>query len=216
MKRWQIVVLAGVVLVGAFALAGSVFKDRQREALGAAARSQSDALVRVHAPTLGSPDAKVTIVEFMDPGCETCRAFDPLVKQLMAAHPGKIRLVIRYAPLHHGADQMVAVLEAARLQGKYWETLQLMYEAQPLWADHHTPRPEVMWQFLPNVGLDMARLQRDLADPGIASRIAQDVADARALGVTKTPGFFVNGKPLVVFGWDQLRGMVEAELRAIY
>lgn len=214
MKRWQIVVLAGAALLAAFALARLLFVERQREAMGSVARSRADALVRDHSPTLGSPDAKVAIVEFLDPGCETCRVFDPLVKQLIAAHPGKIKLVIRYAPLHHGADQMVAVLEAARLQGKYWETLQLMYDAQPLWADHHDPRPEVMWRFLPNVGLDMERLKRDVADPGIARLIAQDVADARALGVTKTPGFFVNGKPLVVFGWDQLKALVEAELRA--
>jgi protein-disulfide isomerase len=214
MKRWQIVVLAGAALLAAFALARLLFVDREREAMGSVARRQADALVRDHSPTLGSPDAKVAIVEFLDPGCETCRVFDPLVKQLIATHPGKIKLVIRYAPLHHGADQMVAVLEAARLQGKYWETLKLMYDAQPLWADHHNPRPEVMWQFLPNVGLDMERLKRDVSDPGIARLIAQDVADARALGVTKTPGFFVNGKPLVVFGWDQLKAMVEAELRA--
>lgn len=214
MKRWQIVALTGAALLAAFALAGALFKERQRDALGSLARDQAGALVREHSPTLGSADAKVTIVEFLDPGCETCRVFDPFVKQLMAAHPGKIRLVVRYAPLHHGADEMVAVLEAARRQGKYWETLRLMYDAQPYWADHHNPQPQLMWQFLPQAGLDLERLRRDAADPAIARLIAQDVADARALGVTKTPGFFVNGKPLVVFGHQQLRALVEAELRA--
>lgn len=214
MKRWQIVALTGAALLAAFALAGALFKERQRDALGSLARDQAGALVREHSPTLGSADAKVTIVEFLDPGCETCRVFDPFVKQLMAAYPGKIRLVVRYAPLHHGADEMVAVLEAARRQGKYWETLRLMYDAQPYWADHHNPQPQLMWQFLPQAGLDLERLRRDAADPAIARLIAQDVADARALGVTKTPGFFVNGKPLVVFGHQQLRALVEAELRA--
>jgi protein-disulfide isomerase len=216
MKRWQIVVLSGVVLLAVFALAGFLFKDRQREALGSLARSQAGALIREHSPVLGSAGAKVAIVEFLDPGCETCRVFDPFVKQLMAAYPGKIKLVIRYAPLHHGADQMVAVLEAARRQGKYWETLQLMYDAQPYWAAHHNPQPQLMWQFLPQVGLDLERLRRDAADPAIARLIEQDMADAKALGVTKTPGFFVNGKPLVVFGHQQLQALVEAELRASY
>jgi len=214
MKRWQIVALAAVALLGAFVLARVLFVDRQRGALSELARSQAVALVRAHSPTLGAPDAKVVIVEFLDPGCETCRVFDPLVKQLIAAHPGKIKLVVRYAPLHDGADQMVAVLEAARRQGKYWETLRLMYDAQPYWASHHHPQPELMWQFLPQAGLDMERLRRDAGDPEIARLIQQDVADARALGVTKTPGFFVNGRPLAVFGWEQLQAMVEAELRA--
>ena len=216
MKRWQIVALAGAVLVAGFVLAGYLFREREREAAGSLARSQADALVREYSPTLGNPGAKVAIVEFLDPGCETCAVFDPLVKQLIAANPGKIKLVVRYAPLHHGADQMVAVLEAARRQGKYWETLQLMYEAQPYWASHHDPQPQVMWQLLPRVGLDMERLKYDAADPAIAKLIQQDVADARALGVTKTPGYFVNGKPLTVFGWEQLRALVESELRANY
>lgn len=216
MKRWQIVALTGAALVVAFVLAGSLFKAREREARDALARSQPGALVREHSPTLGSAGAKVTIVEFLDPGCETCRVFAPLVKQFIDANPGKVRLVVRYAPLHHGADEMVAVLEASRRQGKYWETLQLMYDAQPYWASHHHPQPQLMWQFLPRVGLDLEQLRNDAADPAIARLIQQDVADAQALGVTKTPGFFVNGRPLAVFGYEQLRALVEAELQANY
>ena len=216
MKRWQLVVVVSVALVAAFVLASTLFKDRQREAQGSLARRHAGALVRAHSQTLGSADAKVAIVEFLDPGCETCRVFEPFVKQLLATYPGKVKLVIRYAPLHHGADDMVAVLEAARRQGRYWETLQVMYDAQPYWADHHNPQPQLIWQFLPRAGLDLERLKLDVMDPAIARLIEQDMADARVLGVTKTPGFFVNGKPLVVFGREQLQALVEAELRASY
>jgi len=216
MKKGQIVVLSGIVLVTAFVLGSFLVKDRQRESLGSLARTNAEALIREHSPTLGDAAAKVVIVEFMDPGCETCRAFDPFIKQMMAAYPGKIRLVLRYAPLHQGADQMCAVLEAARRQGKYWEALQVMYDTQPQWADHHAPRPERIWQFLPAAGLDVNKLRRDMQDPVIARLIESDMADARTLSVTKTPGFFVNGKPLVVFGYDQLQLLVEEELRANY
>jgi len=216
MKKAHIVVISGILLVMAFVLGSFLVKDRQQENLSSLARKNAEALVREHSQTLGNPAAKVAIVEFMDPGCETCRAFDPLIKQMMAAYPGKIRLVIRYAPLHQGADYMCAVLEAARIQGKYWEALQLMYDTQPQWANHHNPQPELIWKHLPRIGLDVNKLKKDMNDPAIARLIEQDMADARTLQVTKTPGFFVNGKPLVRFGYEQLQALVEAELRSNY
>jgi len=216
MKKKQIVVLTCIVLVLLFVIGSFLFNFRQQESLGSLARKNADALVREHSQTLGSAAAKVAIVEFMDPGCETCRAFDPFIKQMMAAYPGKIKLVIRYAPLHQGADYAVALLEAARKQGKYWETLQVMYDAQPNWAAHHNPQPQLIWQFLPRAGLNVERLKKDMNDPEITRLIGQDMADARTLKVTKTPGFFVNGKPLVSFGYEQMQALVEAELRANY
>lgn len=215
MKK-HIVVLTIIFLVLVFLLGSFLVKDRQRETLDSLTRKNTEALIRPHSQTMGDAAAKVAIVEFMDPGCETCRTFAPFIKQLMTANPGKIKLVIRYAPLHHGADYMCAVLEAARKQGKYWETLQVMYDTQPQWADHHTPRPELIWQHLPRIGLDVKRLKKDMTDPEIARLIQQDMADARTLQVTKTPGFFVNGKPLVTFGYEQLQALIEGELRANY
>lgn len=216
MKRSHIVVISGILLLMVFVLGSFLVKDRQQESLSSLTRKHAEALIRDHSPVLGNTAAKVALVEFMDPGCETCRAFDPFIKQMMAAYAGKLKLVIRYAPLHHGADYMCAVLEAARRQGKYWETLQVMYDTQPQWADHHNPQPELIWQHLPRVGLDVKRLKKDMNDPAIAQLIQQDMADARTLSVTKTPGFFVNGKPLVNFGYEQLQALVEGELRSNY
>ena len=216
MKKTHIVVLSGLFLLMLFVLGSFLVTGQKQETLSSLVQKNTEALVREHSQISGNPDAKVTIVEFMDPGCETCRAFDPFLKQMLAAYPGKIKLVIRYAPLHQGADYMCAVLEAARKQGKYWEALELMYDTQPQWADHHDPRPERIWQHLPRIGLDVPRLKTDMNDPAIARLIDQDMDDARTLQVTKTPGFFVNGKPLLVFGYEQLASLVEGELRANY
>jgi protein-disulfide isomerase len=216
MKKSHIVILSGIALTMVFVLGSFMVKDRQRETLGSLVQKNTEALIRDHSQILGNAAAKITITEFMDPGCETCRAFDPFIKQMMASYSGKIKLVIRYAPLHHGADYMCAVLEAARRQGKYWETLQVMYDTQPTWASHHDPQPQKIWQFLPRIGLDLTRLKKDMSDPAIAQLIAQDMSDARTLQVTKTPGFFVNGKPLVTFGYEQMQALIEGELRENY
>ncbi|HAS52710.1 MAG TPA: disulfide bond formation protein DsbA, partial [Nitrospiraceae bacterium] len=84
------------------------------------------------------------------------------------------------------------------------------------WASHHNPQPKLVWKFLPITGLDLKKLEKDMNDPAIAKLIEQDLADARALNVRKTPEFFVNGKPLPSFGYEQLKRLVEAEIKANY
>jgi protein-disulfide isomerase len=215
MKK-QVVIFSGIILVLLFVLGGYFYKSQQAKKLGFLAQEHAELFVRDHSPTLGSDEAKVYLVEFMDPACETCSAFSPFVKKLMADNPGRIKLVIRYAPFHDGADYFVKILEAARKQGKYWETLDIMYKSQPYWASHHNPQPQLAWHFLPSVGLDLEKLRADMNDPAIEQIIAQDLADAKTLNVTKTPGFFVNGKPLVTFGHLQLQQLINDELEAQY
>ena len=73
-----------------------------------------------------------------------------------------------------------------------------------------------LWPLLPKAGLDVERIRKDMADPEIAKAIEQDMADARTLGVQKTPGFFVNGRPLEPFGFEPLQTLIEAEVAANY
>ena len=134
----------------------------------------------------------------------------------MSRNKGKIRLVLRYTPLHKGSDYVATFLEAARLQNKFWETLEAIYEAQPVWASHHNPQPEKLWTLLDHVGLDLNRLRQDMQSATIAKRVQQDIQDARQLGVNKTPGFFVNGKPLTRFGSRELKQLVDSEVRRHY
>ncbi|MDX8412037.1 MAG: DsbA family protein, partial [Mariprofundaceae bacterium] len=94
--------------------------------------------------------------------------------------------------------------------------LDAMFESQPHWASHHNPQPQLVWRHLEKVELDLDQLRRDMNDPEIAKRVEQDIADANTLNVRKTPGFFVNGKPLVTFGSEQLKAMLEEEIRLQY
>jgi protein-disulfide isomerase len=216
MKKQQLVVMGALALAVVFIIGGVMYKGHKAEKTAAMAKAEDSPLNRSYAMSLGPADAKVVIVEFFDPGCETCRAFAPKVKEFLDAYPGKVRLVKRYAPFHHGADKVSQILEAARLQGKYWETLDVMFARQQVWASHHHPKPDEIWQFLPAVGLDIDRLRKDMIDPKIVEIIRQDMADAETLGVHKTPSFFVNGKPLQSFGYRQLKALVGSEVAAQY
>lgn len=205
-----------LVLIGLFVATSLYYKHQQAQRYEFMAQNNAATFVRDHSQTLGSDDAKVFLIEFMDPACETCAAFSPFVKQVMNANPGKIKLVIRYAPFHAGADYFVKILEAARKQGKYWETLDVMFKSQPHWASHHKPNPQKIWEFLPEAGLDLDKIKKDMNDPKITHLIDQDIADAKTLNVRKTPGYFVNGKPLESFGREQLYQLIQKEIRANY
>lgn len=187
--------------------------------LPAAAQSPSfdkSALVRFHSPSLGDAGGKVEIVEFFDPACEACRAFYPFVKRLLAEHRGRVRLTIRYVPFHRGADQIVKLLEAARRQGKYVEALDTLVAFQPRWAINHAARLDLALRIVEPLGLQIERLKADMAAPQLAQLIKQDMQDAGTLKISGTPEFFVNGKRLKTFGYDELRTMVLQALRESY
>jgi len=212
MKQKTLFIIAAVVLLVAFAGGTLVYKTQKSEQAAQSAESNGSALIRMHSPTLGNADAPVVIVEFFDPACETCRSFYPLVKQIMAANPDKIRLVLRYAPFHTGSDKVVAILEAARKQGKFWPALEAVLGSQADWAPHHTAEVALVWKHLNGLGLDMEQLQVDVTSPAIADIIAQDLADTRTLKVTMTPAFFVNRTPLLDFGYEPLKRLVDNAL----
>ncbi len=213
-KKWMVLATVAVVVL-AFAAGVVVYTGRTNQDVAAAAQTNSDALVRAHSPIYGNPAAKVTIVEFFDPSCEACRAFYPIVKSIVTASFGQVRLVVRYAPLHHGSDTAVRILEAARLQDKYWEALERALAAQPQWAAHDRPQPLLIWDLIGDIGLDMTKAKADADGPAIEKALQQDIADMQALKVNRTPSFFVNGTPLRDFGEAQLRALVDQEIKMV-
>lgn len=213
-KKWMVVLAAAVVAVAFFA-GMAVYHDRTDQQASQALQANQQALVRAHSPVFGNPDARVTIVEFFDPACETCRAFYPIVKGIVTSSFGEVRLVVRYAPLHAGSDVAIKILEAARKQGKYWEAVEKALADQARWAAHDNPQPERIWESLSAVGLDMTQARADAKAPELDDLLVQDVVDMRALKVEKTPGFFVNGTPLADFGVKQLQTLIEQERRKV-
>jgi len=216
MKRQHLVVTAGVVILAAFLLGAYVYKRQAAVQVVLPTKEVTAALVRFHSPTYGAADAKVDLVEFFDPACETCRKFYPLVKEIVDSSGGKVRLVLRYAAFHKGSDEAIKILEAARKQSKYWPAVEAALAAQPEWASHSRPQPELLWNYLGRIGLDVERAKNDVRDPRITAIIEQDQADLVAMNVRATPSFIVNGKPLSDFGIDQLKALVQREVDSAY
>lgn len=215
MKKTLFMSAAALLLIS-FVVGALLYNARQTEEATERASEFHASLVRAYSPTHGPAEAKVEIVEFLDPACETCKRFYPLVKEFLAAHPERIRLVLRYAPFHENSEFVVALLDAAGRQGKHWETLEALLAAQDDWVQHHRVEPERVWPVVSGLGLDLDRLRADMQAPEVLIRINQDLDDARLLNVTKTPEFFVNGKPMPSFGYDQLKALVDEALADAY
>lgn len=216
MKQKHLVVLSAVFLLIAFVAGAMLYRSQKTDESLQAYRRDKSTFIRENVPTFGNPAAKVDLVEFFDPACGTCKEFYPLVKKLMADHPDKIRLYMRYAAFHPGSDGVIKILEAAHRQGKFKETLEAVFASQENWAPNHRPQAQLVWNYIGAVGLDIKQLRQDMALPEMDKIVQQGLDDAKTLKVTATPEFFVNGKPLPSFGYDQLKSLVEDEIRAAY
>jgi len=203
------------LLAGAFFFGVTTYQKSVQTAQDEQARAEQSRLVRMHSPVFGPANAPVTIVEFFDPACETCRAFYPIVKDLLAQYPTEVRLVIRYAPLHKGLDVVVKLLAASKRQGKYQAVLEAGLETQPAWADHAQPNVMLAFQAAAQTGLNVTQAIEDAQKPEMDALLQQDIADLTALKVSKTPTFFVNGRSLRSFGPDQLAALVAEEVAKV-
>jgi protein-disulfide isomerase len=142
------------------------------------------------AHTRGSSTAKVTIVMFSDFQCPFCNRVMPTMAELEKEYGTDLRLAMKHNPLpmHNRARAAALAAEAAGKQGKFWEMHDLLYE---------NPRDLTDGNFSKWAGdlkLDVARFERDLDDAKLADKIDDHQAQAKRLGATGTPTFFINGR----------------------
>lgn len=214
MKNKKVLMLISTaILLALFAGGSFLYKNQEKKRIEQVAKENGDIFVRPHAPILGDANAKVTLVEFLDPECEGCRAFYPEVKKILAKYQGQLKLVVRFVPLHANSVFAIKVLEGAKRQGKFWEALELMFETQSVWADHMSPRPERLWEILPRLGLDIDKIKKEMDDAATREMIDQDMRDGSVLNLSGTPSFFINGRPIPELNPEAIKAEIEVELK---
>ena len=87
----------------------------------------------------GQPDAKITLVEFMDFQCPFCARVQPTLQQIRDTYGDQVRVVFKHLPLsfHPKAPGAATVAEAAHRQGKFWEMQELIFANQGTLDDEH-------------------------------------------------------------------------------
>jgi predicted DsbA family dithiol-disulfide isomerase len=97
--------------------------------------------------------------------------------------------------IHKNALIAAQAAEAARMQGRFWEMHDLLYENQDLWKDDINPRSTFL-KFAGDIGLDTQRFRRDLEDKQVQLRIEADVEAATTRGIIGTPTILIEGRQL--------------------
>jgi len=144
----------------------------------------------------GPENAKVTLVEFGDYQCPSCKAFHPVVLEALARYPQDVRLEFHHYPLvsiHANSMAASLAVEAAGEQGKYWEMHDLLFERQEEWAKSPNPEPDFV-ALAQRLGLDPNAFMQAMRSPQLQDRVLQDVVRAQDSNVEAVPTFFIDGQ----------------------
>lgn len=150
-------------------------------------------------PALGPDTAPITIVEFSDYQCPFCAAAEPTLQKLISSYPGEIRVVYRDFPLeelHPSAHSAAQAARCANDQGQFWTYHDLLFSGGA-GARNQMVSEESLLNHAQNLNLDMELFRGCMDSEKHASAVDRDIEEGRRLGVTGTPTFYINGRPLV-------------------
>jgi protein-disulfide isomerase len=170
--------------------AGKAKKEREEAFHARFDVGKTKTLVTDGSPEMGAPDAVVTIVEWADFECPYCRAFYPVLDELVRRYPTQVRLVFKFYPLGvHPHGEIAARAAAAALnQGKFWEMHHMLFENQ-----EHLEQSDLE-KYAKTINLDLGKFRSDFGSKELGERLERDKKQADELGLDGTPFLFVNGR----------------------
>ncbi|HQX54618.1 MAG TPA: thioredoxin domain-containing protein [Pyrinomonadaceae bacterium] len=165
----------------------------------------------------GSPTASVTVEEFADFQCGSCAAANPVMSEIKSSYGSRIRFIFRNYPLsipaHDKSYDAAVTVEAAGMQGKFWEMQNQLFSNQQTWTSN--PNYKQLWnEYAQKLGLDLVKLQADVAGIAAKGRVDADLQRGRGLNVNSTPTVYVNGIsiPFNEMKVESLKRIIDAEL----
>lgn len=158
----------------------------------------SDANGNIGDHVFGKANSKVVLIEYGDFQCPSCGNAHSQIKDFVEEHKDRIAFVFRNLPLasiHPNARAAAGAVEAAGLQGKYWEMHNLVFESQSEWSSLDTnKRTEVFTSYAQSLGLDTTRFSSDPNSDAVKKKISFDESLFKQTGHEKsTPTFTLNG-----------------------
>jgi protein-disulfide isomerase len=152
-------------------------------------------------PVLGEATAQVTIIEFGDYQCPTCRLFwhdvEPRLKKEYI-DTGKVKFVFRDFPIiasHPEAAIASMAAQCAADQGKYWQYHDKVYREQDNRGDDVIRfKPADLKNWAADLKLDTAAFNACLDSSRYKNEVEKDFTDGMAIGVRGTPTFIINGR----------------------
>ncbi len=136
----------------------------------------------------GPRSAPVVLVEFADYECPYCQKVNPEIQQLKKEYGDSLAVVYKDFPLpmHHGSEKAAEAARCAGEQGKFWEYHDVLFYSQLTTID-------ALKQHAQTLKLDQDAFNTCLDDGKESPAVKKDLEEAKSLGLTGTPSFFVNG-----------------------
>jgi len=143
-------------------------------------------------PSQGPSNAPIVMIEFSDFQCPFCQRAEPTVEQVLKTYGNKIRFVYRHFPLpnHPNARPAAEAAACAEEQGRFWQ-----YHKE-LFGNSSKLSNDDLKSYAGRAGLDQKRFADCLDSGKLKARVDADIEEAEAAGVSGTPAFFINGRPL--------------------
>lgn len=162
----------------------------------------------------GKVGSKVTLIEYGDYQCPGCGSINPSIEAVIHQYQDQIQFVFRNFPLttsHPNAKAAAAAVEAAGLQGNYWEMHTKVYASQYDWENLAGPeRTDFFAQSATSLGLDGNKFKTDMASTAVDSKISFDRTLGIKANVDSTPSFHLNGTKLDSKVWGEMSKLKEA------
>ncbi|HUC96310.1 MAG TPA: thioredoxin domain-containing protein [Candidatus Saccharimonadales bacterium] len=167
----------------------------------------------------GKVDSKVILIEYGDYQCSACGNINPSITAITEQYKNQLLFIFRNFPLttiHPNTKAAAAAVEAAGLQGKYWEMHAKVYAGQTSWENlGGTERTDFFANYASELGLDTAKFKTDMASMSVSDKIDYDAALGKKTGLDSTPTFYLNGVKLDPTDWSnstKLKDKINAEL----
>ncbi|RME60761.1 MAG: hypothetical protein D6780_02775 [Candidatus Dadabacteria bacterium] len=198
------------------------FREKQRRAAAERQKQQQKQLeeqfkhpVEVaigNSPVRGPKNAPITIVEFSDFQCPFCKRAFGTMEQILKNYKGKVKLVYKHFPLsfHQHADSAARAAVAAQWQGKFWEFHDALFKNQSKLGE------DFYIQTAKKLGLDVEKFKRDMNSEKAKQVVKADLEQGRKLGISGTPGFFVNGVAVKgAYPYDYFKMIIDRWLKKL-
>ena len=147
-------------------------------------------LIMMNDPTAGNPDAKVVVIEYLDPNCPHCKNLHPIMKQVVESYGAQAYFVFKPIPLWQFSIPQVAALYAAAREGKFEAMLEAQFERQ---RPGGLPLEEIL-DIAEEIGMDRDELARQISEGVFNEYMQRQSRQARMIGVRGVPTVLINGR----------------------
>lgn len=199
---WVVIGVLMAVLIGGSVVYSNSVSEKYNEGVA----------VKTHIK--GGENATVTLVEYSDFQCPACGAFQPVLNEVLAQYGDKIKFEYKHYPLvqiHPFAEPAARAAEAAGQQGKFFEFADVLFAKQAEWTKGGNPTG-FFTRYATELGLDMDLFAKHQKSSVLADNVKANMTEARGLGLTGTPSFYLNGVKMENTTYDDFKAQIEAAI----